>query len=120
MTDDDRALILGIVRGALAEKAPIVVTHGTDTIVETGLYFERALTELTVTIVFTGAMTPLGFEGSDGLQNQTESLSPFGCFRRESTSSSTDRSFPSAAFGRIASGVGLFGPKNLFLKNTHG
>jgi L-asparaginase len=27
-----------------------------------------------VPIVLTGAMTPLGFEGSDGLQNLTESL----------------------------------------------
>jgi L-asparaginase len=74
MTDDDRALILGIVRGVLTEKASIVVTHGTDTMVETGLYLERALNELTVPIVLTGAMTPLGFEGSDGLQNLTESL----------------------------------------------
>jgi len=74
MTDDDRALILGIVRGVLTEKAPIIVTHGTDTMVETGRYLERALIELAVPIVLTGAMTPLGFEGSDGLQNLTESL----------------------------------------------
>jgi len=74
MTDQDRALILGMVRAVLKENAPIVITHGTDTIVETGLYLRRALPELAMPIVLTGAMTPLGFEGSDGLQNLTESL----------------------------------------------
>jgi len=74
MTDADRVLILGMVRGLLKENAPIVITHGTDTIVQTALYLQRALPELGVPIVLTGAMTPLGFEGSDGLQNLTESL----------------------------------------------
>ena len=74
MTDADRVLILGIVRGILNELAPIVITHGTDTMVETGLYLRRALPQPDVPIVLTGAMTPLGFEGSDGLQNLTESL----------------------------------------------
>jgi L-asparaginase len=74
MTDTDRVLILGMVRGVLQEKAPVVITHGTDTMVETGLYLHRALPELAVPIAMTGAMTPLGFEDSDGLQNLTESL----------------------------------------------
>ena len=74
MTDQDRVLILGMVRAILNEKSPIVITHGTDTMVQTGLYLQRALPELTVPIVLTGAMTPLGFEQSDGLQNLTESL----------------------------------------------
>ena len=74
MTDDDRVLILGMVRNILPEKAPIVITHGTDTMVETGLYLHRALPELPIPIAMTGAMTPLGFEDSDGLQNLTESL----------------------------------------------
>lgn len=74
MTDQDRVLILGMVRAILKENAPIVITHGTDTMVETGLYLQRALPEPGVPIVLTGAMTPLGFEGSDGLQNLTESL----------------------------------------------
>jgi L-asparaginase len=74
MTDEDRLLILGMVRALLKEDAPIVITHGTDTMVETGLYLQRAVGELHVPIVLTGAMTPLGFENSDGLQNLTESL----------------------------------------------
>jgi L-asparaginase len=74
MKDEDRLLLLGMVRAILKENVPIVITHGTDTMVESGLYLGRALPELQVPIVMTGAMTPLGFEGSDGLQNLTESL----------------------------------------------
>lgn len=72
MTGADRALVLEAVRARM--DAPIVITHGTDTMVETGLYLKAALRELKFPIVLTGAMTPLGFEASDGLQNLTESL----------------------------------------------
>jgi L-asparaginase len=74
MTDADRVLITATVCAVLKENAPIVITHGTDSMVETGLYLQRALPKLYVPIVFTGAMTPLGLEGSDGLQNLAESL----------------------------------------------
>jgi len=74
MTDDDRQLVLETVRDRLREPAPVVITHGTDTMVETGLLLEKRLAGLQHPIVLTGAMTPLGFEGSDGLQNLTESL----------------------------------------------
>jgi L-asparaginase len=75
MTDADRERVLGAVRERLAEDpAPVVITHGTDTMVETGLLLQKSLAGLRYPIVLTGAMTPLGFEGSDGLQNLTESL----------------------------------------------
>jgi len=74
MTDSDREAILRKVKDLLPEKTPIVISHGTDMMVQTGLYLARALTELKIPIVLTGAMTPLGFEGSDSLQNLTESL----------------------------------------------
>jgi L-asparaginase len=74
MTAADREQILETVRTKLKEPAPVVITHGTDTMVETGLLLQRSLTALEYPVVFTGAMTPLGFEGSDGLQNLTESL----------------------------------------------
>jgi L-asparaginase len=60
MTTADRAIILGIVREILPQNAPILITHGTDTMVETGLYLQQQLLDLRITIVLTGAMTPLG------------------------------------------------------------
>jgi L-asparaginase len=79
MTDTDRSEIRDRVGELLAEGAPIVISHGTDTMVETGLFLESTFSALpfsglNVPIILTGAMTPLGFEGSDGLQNLTESL----------------------------------------------
>lgn len=72
MTEADRACVLQAVRDRL--DAPVLITHGTDTMVDTGLFLKRALGDLRFPIVLTGAMTPLGFESSDGLQNLTESL----------------------------------------------
>lgn len=74
MTDADRERVLAAVREKLRDPAPVVITHGTDTMVETGLLLEKNLPDLRVPVVLTGAMTPLGFESSDGLQNLTESL----------------------------------------------
>ena len=74
MTDADRSAILGLIEQTLSEYSAVVITHGTDTMVQTGRYLKQALPELKVPIVLTGAMTPLGFEGSDGFQNLTESL----------------------------------------------
>src|SRR6201999_452925 len=63
MTDADRELVLAAVREKLdVEAAPVVITHGTDTMVETGLLLEKNLRELQVPVILTGAMTPLGFE----------------------------------------------------------
>lgn len=73
MTEEDRELVLACVRPKIAD-APVVITHGTDTMVETGKLLKRNLGELRFPVVMTGAMTPLGFERSDGLQNLTESL----------------------------------------------
>ena len=59
---------------ALPDHVAAVVTHGTDTMVETGRVLKQRLTDLIHPVILTGAMTPLGFERSDGLQNLTESL----------------------------------------------
>jgi L-asparaginase len=72
MTQEDREELLEVVRQRL--DAPIIITHGTDTLVETGLFLKQRLSGIPFPIIFTGAMTPLGFERSDGLQNLTESL----------------------------------------------
>jgi len=42
--------------------------------VDTGRLLKREIGNLNFPIILTGAMTPLGFERSDGLQNLTESL----------------------------------------------
>ncbi len=73
MTEEDRELILASVRHKV-DDGPIVITHGTDTMVETGRLLKSELKDLKHPVILTGAMTPLGFERSDGLQNLTESL----------------------------------------------
>ncbi|HZL57132.1 MAG TPA: asparaginase domain-containing protein [Bryobacteraceae bacterium] len=73
MTEEDRELVLAVVRAKVVE-APVVITHGTDTMVETGTLLKSRLADPPHPVILTGAMTPLGFERSDGLQNLTESL----------------------------------------------
>lgn len=75
MTAQDRRQLAAELTSILPKGCPVVIVHGTDTMVETGLYIQKLFEhQLKVPVVFTGAMTPLGFEGSDGLQNLTESL----------------------------------------------
>lgn len=74
MTDQDRARLVEEVKKLQPQNCPVVITHGTDTMVESGRAIEAAIPEPAVPIVLTGAMAPLGFERSDGLQNLTESL----------------------------------------------
>ena len=74
MTADDRAELVRKIREVQCPDCPIVITHGTDTMTETGRYIQQAFPDVKVPIILTGAMRPLGFEGSDGLQNLTESL----------------------------------------------
>jgi L-asparaginase len=74
MSDEDRAGLVNEVGKLLALNQPVVITHGTDTMVQSGLAIERAFPAPRVPIILTGAMSPLGFEKSDGLQNLTESL----------------------------------------------
>jgi L-asparaginase len=73
MTEEDRELVLSVVKAKISD-APVVITHGTDTMVETGRLLKQRLPEEKYPVILTGAMTPLGFERSDGLQNLTESL----------------------------------------------
>ncbi len=71
LTDEDRARI---VAAAQASPEPrIVVTHGTDTMVESARALAAA--ELGKTIVLTGAMIPYAFGSSDGLFNLGSALS---------------------------------------------
>ena len=71
MTDADRELIVRNCQQC-AESC-IVITHGTDTIVETAAALARDVPGKT--IVLTGAMIPYAFGSSDGLFNLGSALS---------------------------------------------
>lgn len=74
MTPEHRELVAHTVAVKQLEGHPIIVSHGTDTMIETGKAIKSKISTLSVPVVMTGAMIPLGFENSDGLQNQTEAI----------------------------------------------
>jgi L-asparaginase len=71
MTDADRARIVDAC--ARCPEGRIVVTHGTDTMVETARAVAHGVAGKTV--VLTGAMVPYAFGSSDGLFNLGSALS---------------------------------------------
>ena len=71
MTEAQRSLIVAACRDC-AERC-IVITHGTDTMVETAEAIARGVPGKTV--VLTGAMVPYAFGSSDGLFNLGSALS---------------------------------------------
>ena len=74
MTSADRALI--VERCREAEETRVLITHGTDTMVETARALATAFPEdAGRTIVLTGAMIPYAFGSSDGLFNLGSALS---------------------------------------------
>ena len=74
MTGADRTLIVEQCR--LAAEARILITHGTDTMVEAAGALAAALSPRSgKTIVLTGAMIPYAFGSSDGLFNLGSALS---------------------------------------------
>jgi L-asparaginase len=74
MTEADRALIVNHCREAAESR--ILVTHGTDTMVETARALAGAFpSSAGKTIVLTGAMVPYAFGSSDGLFNLGSALS---------------------------------------------
>lgn len=65
MNDDDREIIAH--NCVQCEEDKIVITHGTDTMVETAKILADKITDKT--IILTGAMIPYKFGSSDGLFN---------------------------------------------------
>ncbi|VVB59055.1 Uncharacterised protein [Candidatus Anstonella stagnisolia] len=65
MTETDRNLILENCKEEKEDK--IIITHGTDTMVETAKFLQSRIKDKT--IVLTGAMIPYRFGSSDGLFN---------------------------------------------------
>src|SRR3954466_15556472 len=73
MASSDRALIVDHCRHA-AERF-IVVTHGTDTMIDTARALASSEVAASKTVVLTGAMVPYAFGSSDGLFNLGSALS---------------------------------------------
>lgn len=74
MDDNDRQEICNQIEFFMERKHPIIVVHGTDTMSHTMQYCANTLQSPDVPVIFTGAMRPQELEGSDALQNVTESL----------------------------------------------
>jgi L-asparaginase len=70
MSKEDRDLIVENCRNS--EEEQIIITHGTDTMAETGKIIAKS--KLNKTIVLTGAMIPYKFGSSDGLFNLGSAL----------------------------------------------
>ena len=70
MTDADREIILENCKNTKEDK--ILITHGTDTMVETAKVLTNSIKDKT--IILTGAMIPYRFGSSDGLFNLGSSL----------------------------------------------
>jgi L-asparaginase len=70
MTDEGRRVIAE--HGRNARESRIIITHGTDTMVETAAYLGREVRGKT--IILTGAMVPYTFNSSDGLFNLGSAL----------------------------------------------
>ena len=70
MTDADREIILEYCKKTKEDK--ILITHGTDTMVETAKFLANTIKDKT--IILTGAMIPYKFGSSDGLFNLGSSL----------------------------------------------
>jgi L-asparaginase len=70
MNEEHRKLIVS--HCSHAKENRLIITHGTDTMVETAEYLVGAITDKT--IVLTGAMVPYKFGSSDGLFNLGSAL----------------------------------------------
>ena len=71
MTDDERQYIIKKCQKEASQR--IIITHGTDTMVETAKILAKHIQDKT--IILTGAMIPIKFGSSDGLFNLGSALS---------------------------------------------
>jgi L-asparaginase len=73
-TDFDRSYLTKSVMAQSDKGHPVVVLHGTDTMVKSAELIYSLLAEPKAPVIFTGAMKPLGFIDSDAFQNVVEAL----------------------------------------------
>lgn len=74
MDDKDRAMILEFIKAHAMKGYPIVLLHGTDTMEVTAKFCLEHFPQISVPVIFTGAMKPLGFDDSDAPQNVIEAI----------------------------------------------
>lgn len=74
MTMEDRHNICKEIQKIVDKGFPCVILHGTDTLRQTAKLAFSEVKNLKAPVIFTGAMRPLGFYGSDAIQNITEAL----------------------------------------------
>lgn len=70
MTEEDRSIILTHCQKSKSDR--IVITHGTDTMVDTAHYLAEHIKDKTIILI--GAMIPIVFGSSDGLFNMGAAL----------------------------------------------
>lgn len=76
MDDQDRHIIFDSIKKFESMNCPIIVLHGTDTMDKTLKVCHERNSEkpISVPVVFTGSMRPLGLTDSDAFQNVLESI----------------------------------------------
>lgn len=74
MTQEDRDILLFNIKNFQKKNCPIIILHGTDNMAHSAEFIKKNLTEIKYPIIFTGAMKPVGFSGSDAYQNVIEAL----------------------------------------------
>lgn len=87
ITDIHREEILQIIKANQTNYDCFLITHGTDTLVESAKFIQAKIQQLDKNpqIILTGAMRPYSVKGSDGLQNITESLFAFELLKNQNS-----------------------------------
>ena len=74
LSESDRRQIIALVRILQEQNTPVIVVHGTDTMITTARLCQKEIPNPKVPIIFTGAMRPIGVGISDARQNLAEAL----------------------------------------------
>ena len=72
--DAERVRIADTVAAACKTHDAVLVTHGTDSMAESGAFLCERMQDIPVPVVFTGAMVPFMLKSSDASQNIAEAL----------------------------------------------